>query len=167
MSPCSNIVKSTRLGSEYPWLVFRDNDPFPFSNTSAFVSDHFFPSTSKKQCSEYHQPFSNLFSVYPLYYGNRIPVDKSVSNTSGVRNHLSSNVTASNQKPKLLKSHDPDQNQPTMGYDLSLRLGPLSSVEERNKLRGETCQNDQKISSFVWDRPTMQKRKADFVCLKP
>ncbi|XP_028779259.1 uncharacterized protein LOC114735708 isoform X1 [Neltuma alba] len=155
VSPCSNFVKSTRLGSEYPRLAFRNNGPIPSSNTSAFVSDHF-PSTSKKQCLEY-QPLSNLFSVYPLYYGNHLPVDeshhgstilhKSVSNTSGpaivggVGNHLASNVTASNQKPQSLKRGDPDQNQPTMGgCDLSLRLGPLSSVEERNKLSGELAQ---------------------------
>ncbi|KAK4277176.1 hypothetical protein QN277_015212 [Acacia crassicarpa] len=137
VSPCSNIVKSTRLGSEYP---------------------------SKKQCLEYHQSLSNSFSVYPLYYGNNIPVDKSVYNTSGVTNHLSPNVTASNQKPKLLIGDDPDENQPTMGYDLSLRLGPLSSVEERKKLSGETCQNDKKKSLLCGtDQRCKNARQISFI----
>ncbi|KAF7830298.1 uncharacterized protein G2W53_012631 [Senna tora] len=160
--PCSNFVKSSRLDSVYhhQTLLLRNEDPFP--------------SISKKQCLEHHQPLSN-FSVYPLYYGNHIPFDesqnghnhKSVSNTFGtgviccVGNHLAD----SNQRSQSSKRGDLEQNRPPVGCDLSLRLGP--SVEERSRLNGQIIHKDKKVSTFTWDTPTVQKRKADFVCLKP
>lgn len=161
LSPCSNSVKSSRLGSEC-WRFF-SSKPLPF------VPDDL-PSTSKKQCLQQHQPSSNRFSVCPLYHGNHIPFDesqknghKSISNNTirtgilgGFGNHLASDFAASNKRFQSLKNRDPDLYQTSVGCDLSLKLGPNAQM---------MIHKDEKLSSFSCDTPSVQKRKADFVCL--
>ncbi|KAI4337314.1 hypothetical protein L6164_015747 [Bauhinia variegata] len=110
-------------------------------------------STRKKQCLE-HQPSSNMYSIYPLYYGNEFKFDDSQLRysvgpaiTGVVQNHLVSNLNASNHRLQPFRTGNP-VNPRTIGCDLSLRLGSLSipapsqnyrphEGEARSKFRGQ------------------------------
>jgi len=106
------------------------------------VSEHV-ASTSKKQCVEHVAP-PNLFPVYPLYYGNNSELHESqhgfkVSHVSashtggptpvvGADNALAHSLNSSSGGSQSFIINGDFENPCPNKCDLSLRLGPSSSV---------------------------------------
>ncbi|KAI4316332.1 hypothetical protein L6164_024320 [Bauhinia variegata] len=191
VSHCPNFVKTTSLNyaRQDRWLVTQNDDPT--TNVLPFASENV-ASTSKRQRLE-NNPSANMFSVYPLYYGNHFQFDDSQNRYSSapaimgvVQNHAASNLNVSNQSLQPFKRGNPE-NPRAIGCDLSLRLGSVSipapsqnyqllEDEERSKFSGPnytSCTGDgafgtsdsfsNKQQMFEVECFGVRKRKAGFL----
>jgi len=134
------------------------------SMKSQYVSEHV-ASTSKKQCVE-HQAPPNLFSVYPLYYGNNVQPYQpqhgfnvshvSVSHTSGptpvvgAENPLAHNFNSSSGGSQSFIFNGNLANPCTNKCDLSLRLGPSNSVPSPSFENGHIRKTEVKSKFKCW-----------------
>ncbi|XP_014500215.1 uncharacterized protein LOC106761201 [Vigna radiata var. radiata] len=135
------------------------------STKSQYVSEHV-ASTSKKHCVE-HQAPPNLFSVYPLYYGNNIQLDESqhgfnlshvsVSHTGGptpvvgAESPLAHNFNSSSGGSQSFIFNGDFENPCTNKCDLSLRLGPSSSVPYPSFENGHIRETELKSRFNCWN----------------
>lgn len=125
MPRCSNFVKpDTPISTHLR--------PFPPSNDCAanksrFASVNVLPSGNKPSLHMENYPASNLYPVYPLYYGilPNLTSDTLEPAKMGVENPYSCNVDAS-YKITETDTRKPLESSSKIGCDLSLRLGPLS-----------------------------------------
>ncbi|KAK6236982.1 hypothetical protein QQP08_025569 [Theobroma cacao] len=176
----STIMNVTHLGSESQKHIAHDSNcttyKFPFASENG-------PLPSNSQCLPMEKyPPPNLYSVYPLYYGNHLKFEemqhgfgifpKSISNTvepakMGVIDNLfSSDVDSSNnmnQTDVSNTSNNPHEN----ACDLSLRLGPLSiPCLSVGKSRPQVIE-DTGSTSLEWNRfgdltPSIDKMLSSF-----
>ncbi|KAJ1410945.1 hypothetical protein SESBI_21479 [Sesbania bispinosa] len=120
---------------------------------------------NKKQRLEHQiQQPSNMLSVFPLYYGNKIPFED--NNTSGpaivggaqdlLSRYLNPSSSSHGSHSQSFIIVDDPQNSCTKECDLSLRLGPLTipapSFENGQVQDTEVRSKDQSMGVQVWNQ---------------